>query len=396
MARLKPFLDDLPIPELVSPQTGSPDKKIAMAANSVKMKLHKDLPKTEVWSYRLDQGAVVRSGTGVTYLGPTIEIRRADKVRVAWKNKITAASANGGKLPYEVVKVPYTNGSLPVPQNEPGQIGALPDAGAPNTFDRMRAPLHDLQAALVTHLYGGRTQADSDGWPDNTAIPGQSAYFTYHNDQAATMLWYHDHANHITRLNVFAGLAGVWLIRDEEENSLGLPDCEFELPLVIQDRNLDLDASGNFTGALLHKTEVTDGPAEFFGPYTLVNGKIWPKAKVEPRLYRLRLLNGSNARTYRLMLLDALGNSQHTVIWQIGGDQGLAQNKIAFPADGLVLAPGERADLLMDLSGFASQKLYLWNSAEAPFSNTAPIAANRQLQHGVTSFACGSFCTHRH
>jgi FtsP/CotA-like multicopper oxidase with cupredoxin domain len=375
MANLNPFQDFLPIPDVVRPKGNNPNNRhLSIEAKVKDVHLHQDLPPTRVWSYQLEDGKVVKQGTGDTYLGPTIEVQRGDKVHVAWENDITDASLNDGKLPYEVVKVPYTDGTLPIPQNEPGKAGALPDAGATNTFDSMRAPLRNLKAALVTHLHGGRTQADSDGWADDTAIAEQTAYYTYHNDQAATMLWYHDHANHVTRLNVFAGLAGAWLIRDSEEGDLGLPDGDYELPLVIQDRNLDLDKD-KFTGALLHKTEVVKdknqdgGPAEFFGPYTLVNGKIWPKAEVEPRLYRLRVLNGSNARTYRLMLIGDQGISQDTLIWQIGCDQGLVENLLPFPSTGLVLMPGERVDLLVDFSCHPNQQLYLWNTAEAPFSN---------------------------
>jgi FtsP/CotA-like multicopper oxidase with cupredoxin domain len=194
-------------------------------------------------------------------------------------------------------------------------------------------------------MHGARVQADYDGWPDNTAVSGQAAHYHYPNDQHATMLWYHDHSAHVTRLNVFAGLAGTWLIRDTEEHGLHLPSGDHELPLVIQDRNLDLD-NGQFSGAMLHKTEVGDGPAEFFGPYTLVNGKIWPRTTVTPQLYRLRVLNGANARTFRLILLDDQGKSVNSVLWQIGTDQGLMQNKASVAADGLVLAPAERVDLL--------------------------------------------------
>jgi spore coat protein A len=368
MPNLNPFQDCLPIPDVVMPIGSNKNGHLTMKAKVKKIKLHKNLPATKVWSYHLAKGKIIKHGDGSSYLGPTIQVSRGDLVHVNWQNKIDSCDT----LPYEVIKVPFTEGDTPIPQNIPGKANALPDTGAMNTFDKMRAPLRELRSALVTHLHGGRSQADSDGWPDDTAISGQTEHYTYQNDQSATMLWYHDHANHITRLNVFAGLAGVWLIRDEEEESLNLPDGDFELPLVIQDRNLDLDNADNFTGALLHKTEVTEGPAEFFGPYTLVNGKIWPKASVEPRLYRFRVLNGSNARTYRLMLLDELGNSLDARIWQIGCDQGMTENKISFPTDGLVLMPGERVDLLVDFSEYSNQKLYLWNSAEAPFSN-API-----------------------
>jgi FtsP/CotA-like multicopper oxidase with cupredoxin domain len=359
MPTVNPFQDFLPIPDVVKPSGSGLKKQLTIKTEVKHVKLHKDLPKTKVWCYRREKGEIIKDGSGSTFLGPTIQVNRGDHVHVRWQNNIDASET----LPYEVVKVPYTEDATPVPQNSPGiDANALTE-----TEDKLRGDVHNLQAALVTHLHGGRTQADSDGWPDNTAIPGQSAGYTYQNDQNATMLWYHDHANHVTRLNVFAGLAGAWLIRDEEEASLALPDGDFELPLVIQDRNLDLDNNNNFTGGLLHKTEVTDGPGEFFGPYTLVNGKIWPKACIEPRLYRFRVLNGSNARTYRLVLLDDLGNILNNVIYQIGCDQGLMKNKVPVLDTGLILSPGERVDLLVDFSGFENRQLYFWNIAEAPF-----------------------------
>jgi FtsP/CotA-like multicopper oxidase with cupredoxin domain len=100
-----------------------------------------------------------------------------------------------------------------------------------------------------------------------------------------------------------------------------------------------------------------------------VNGKIWPKASVGPQLYRLRVLNGANARTFRLVLLDDQGNSVNRVLWQIGTDQGLMQQKTAVAEDGLVLAPAERVDLLVDFSGFRGRSVYLWNTADAPFGD---------------------------
>lgn len=363
MPRLKPFQDDLPIPDTVRSTDGIPGSDyLSIAATVKKVKLHSDLPPGRFWSYRLVKGEVLRKGSGSTYIGPTVEVSRGKVLTVGWKNETAATET----LPFEVIKVPNPDAAhtIPVPENEPGRDGALTDAQDP-----ARAKLRQLRAAIVTHLHGGRTQADSDGWPDDTCLSGQLSHYTYHNDQAATMLWYHDHAMHITRLNVYAGLAGAWLIRDKEEKSLKLPGGDYELPLIIQDRNLDTDASGTFTGALLHKTEVSDGPAEFFGPYTLINGKVWPRVKVEPRLYRLRVLNGSNARTYRLILLDENGQSQNSTVWQVGSDQGLMQAKVRLPDDGLILAPAERADLLVDFSAFKGKRVYLWNTADAPFGD---------------------------
>ncbi len=363
MLNLTPFKDKLPIPDTVSPVDGDGSTRyLDITARPKSVQLHSDLPaSTPVWSYECTKGQVVQAGSGNTFLGPSIQVRRAEEVTVNWKNEIPADSV----LPYEVIKVNSTD-SNPVPQNLPGRWDAIP-----LEQDTVRKQAHNLHAALVTHLHGGRTQADYDGWPDNTLLPGQETRYIYHNDQASTLLWYHDHSMHITRLNVYAGLAGAWLIRDDEEDALNLPHGEYELPLIIQDRNLDVDDAGNFTGALLHKVEVNggQGPAEFFGPYTLVNGKIWPHANVQATLYRLRVLNGSNARTYRLSFLDESGNNLNAGVWQIGTDQGLLRNKVTLPDSGLILMPGERADLLVDFSDFAGCQVYLWNTAEAPFGN---------------------------
>lgn len=362
LPRLEPFQDELPISETVRSVAGPVDRRLAITARVTPTRFHAALPMATTWSYRLVEGNVARPGSGETYLGPTIEVQRGEEITITWTNGI----ADDATIPFDVVKVPNTDATTtrPVPQNEPGQSGALSDEQ-----DMERMQLRGLRAALVTHLHGGRTQSYADGWPDDTIVSGQATRFTYGNDQAATMLWYHDHAMGVTRLNVFAGLAGAWLVRDAEEARLGLPDAAHEIPLIIQDRNLDVDDSGAFTGALVHKTEVDDGPMEFFGPYTLVNGKIWPKATVEARLYRLRVLNGSNARTYRLLLLDAQGRVINELISQIGCDQGLMEHATPLPPDGLLLAPAERVDLLVDLAGRAGEHLYLWNTADAPFAD---------------------------
>jgi spore coat protein A len=364
MPSLTPFQDEMPVPEVVRPIPAGPAAHhVSIAARPLKVQIHSGLPApTPVWCYRRTHGEVVRPGSGTTFLGPTIEVRRGETVTVEWRNEIDDAHL----LPFEVIKT-NADAAHPFTQNEPGRQNAIAE-----TDDQMRIKLRGLRATLVTHLHGSRVQADSDGWPDNTAVFGQATHYTYHNRQASTMLWYHDHCMHVTRANVFAGLAGAWLVRDDEEHSLHLPGGDHEIPLVIQDRNLDLDGSGNFSGAMLHKAEVNKGvgPAEFFGPYTLVNGVIWPKACVEPRLYRLRLLNGSNARTYRLSVVDELGAIVNgSALWQIGCDQGLLENKVRIPDTGLVLAPAERADVLVDFSAFPGKSVYVWNTAGAPFGD---------------------------
>jgi FtsP/CotA-like multicopper oxidase with cupredoxin domain len=95
----------------------------------------------------------------------------------------------------------------------------------------------------VIHLHGGHVPAASDGYPEATILPGEETTYGYPNAQPASTLWYHDHALGITRLNVYMGLAGFYLLRDAEEAALGLPGGEFEVPAVIQDREFSADGT---------------------------------------------------------------------------------------------------------------------------------------------------------
>lgn len=195
------------------------------------------------------------------------------------------------------------------------------------------------------------------------------------------MFWYHDHAMGATRFNNYAGLAGAWIVRDPIEAELGLPTDEcHELPLILQDRNLQTDDGtdgGDLTGALLHK--VQKGVRECFAPATVVSGKLWPRIKVSPRVYRLRLLNGSNARYFRLHFYGLASRSDAPpyeplapcCIQQIGTDGGLLDVAIPLADDALVLAPAERADVLIDF-GLAAERyrhVVVFNSAPAPNGN---------------------------
>ncbi len=281
-------------------------------------RLHSELPHTRLWTY------------GGSLPGPTIEVRKGQRFEAHWMNQIPTAST----LPVKVVQMPYDDSTTdPIPQNGPGSNGQPPMQGT-NT----------LPAYTVVHLHGGRTQADSDGWPDSVHGTGSIQTDVYDNDQRARMLWYHDHAMAVTRLNVYAGLAGFYVIRDDEEDALCLPSGNQEIPLMLMDRNLELDGAGHFTGEMLHKTETDTGPMEFFGPYTVINGTIWPHCAVTPRSYRLRWLNASNARTYRLVFCIDNGSGGWDVIAsdagfvkQIGGDAGLLEQAVDIPGGGLVL-----------------------------------------------------------
>ena len=229
--------------------------------------------------------------------GPTIEARRGEPLLVEWVNELPDKHF------------------LPIDHSLHGAGPEVPEV------------------RTIVHVHGGRVPPESDGYPENWYTPGKSVTSFYPNQQDATMLWYHDHAMGITRLNMFAGLFGLYLIRDEEEDALDLPKGQYEIPLILYDRSLRTD------GQLFYP--VSGDPAkpwvsEFFGEAILVNGTLFPFLDVEPRQYRFRLLNASNSRFYYLSL------SSKQPFWQIGSDQGLLSAPVAL--EHLTLAPGERAD----------------------------------------------------
>jgi len=337
---------------------------------NARQQFHPELPPTELWTYEGE------------YPGKVYVVRRGQKVRVKWINNLN------GTLPVTVVSCgnKALTPDFVSPQNEPGTR----DGDGPSQPDPRAQKLIPW---TVVHLHGGRTAADSDGWAENAFLSRDSMESSqqslYTNDQPATMLWYHDHGMAVTRLNVYAGLAGAWVIRDEIEDALNLPSGEYELPLVIQDKNLETD--GQFlSGRLLHKVEtdfekIKDSDrgytGEFFAPFTLVNGTIWPQHCVEPKPHRLRVLNGSNARTYELFLVKHDGTSANDLIRQIGSDGGLLPEAVPITRltfedgtpKGLILAPAERADLIIDFQKTPGETLTWYNVAASPFDNAIAI-----------------------
>jgi FtsP/CotA-like multicopper oxidase with cupredoxin domain len=240
------------------------------------------------------------------------------------------------------------------------------------------------QPRVSLHLHGGNTEPQSDGHPEDTFLPAASKTYHYHNDQEAANLWYHDHALGITRLNVMAGLAGFYLLRDDNDtgdgsNPIGLPSGSYEIPLVIQDRLFDENGNLAYPAGPLQIWS-----PEFFGDTAVVNGKAFPNLDVQRGLYRFRVINGSNARVYDLYL-----SNRHT-FFQIGGDGGLLDAPV--PLGHLVLAPGERADLLIDFSGHPpGSRILLKNNAPVPFPD-----GPRNMQRGglplqdIMQFTVGS------
>lgn len=243
---------------------------------------------------------------------------------------------------------------------------------------------------LVAHRHGGVASGDRyDGLPDAWSSPDRSGdgtpdfrgrlYSTpyqFSNAQEAGHLWFHDHALGVTRLNVNMGLVGNYLIRDANEDYLiernMLPASAYELPLAIQDHMFD--KSGNIYYPASDKKNNPSAPTvthlpEFFGDFILVNGVPWPKCQVEPRAYRLRLLNASDSRFYNLQFKRAHGAPM--AFHQVGTELGMMNSPVAMTQ--LLLAPGERADVVINFADAAMQTVTVLNSANGPFPDGDPV-----------------------
>ena len=324
---------------------------------------------TTVWGYALP-------GQESGYLGPTILAQSGNAVQVNWKNSL-----------------PQADHLLPVDSTV--HI-AMPE----------RFKLEDGYIPAVVHLHGGNNRSNSDGLPDQWKVQNNretgdlwhSAVNTYDNSQEAATLWYHDHALGITRLNVYAGLAGFYLLTDEVEQGLidpngntpaTLPGPEFDIPMVIQDKAFTPDGQlyypaykddllpgtkdmvGEGDGAVVPEAFYTangeDAPSvvpEFFGNIITVNGMAWPTLEVDSGMWRFRLLNGSDSRFYVLDFEDNDLDADPQV-FLVGTDGGLLPAAIAL-TESFVLEPGGRLDLVVDFSGLdPDTQVILKNSGPA-------------------------------
>jgi spore coat protein A len=320
--QLPPFVDPLPLPHAArfsSAAKGSP-RTSRIAMREVYAKVHRDLSPTRQWAY-VDANAPAANSA----LAPLIDVRANEPVRIQWLNELPRRHF------------------LPIDYSLHGCGHHVPEVRA------------------IVHVHGARVPPADDGYPTDWFVAGHSRTGTFPLEQDGATLWYHDHAMGINRLNIYAGLFGNFLIRDAAEDALHLPTGAFELPLLIYDRDFTADAQ------LFYPTSGDpDHPwvPEFNADAILINGKIRPFVKVEPRLYRLRLVNAANSRFFRLSIACPAQASHQTAplpLHQIGSDQGLLSAPVEMTA--LSLAPAERADVLIDLSACAGQYVHLRNGA---------------------------------
>lgn len=217
--------------------------------------------------------------------------------------------------------------------------------------------------------------------------------YSHDNSQPATSLWYHDHALGITRLNVYAGLSGFYMIRDDIDsgdldNTMGLPAGPYEVPLMVQDRMFKQNGElfypaypGDPTYDSYIKVMNAHPPSEqndsiptilseFYGDHFVVNGKIWPKLEVEPRHYRLRLLNACDSRFLVVQFrpttllndtfVESTVRNNPMTFMIVGADQGLSRRFRTKTT--LLIPPAGRFDIVVDFSKHVGERILLTNT----------------------------------
>lgn len=349
------------------------------------------------------------------YLSTDLTIHWADPVKQSANNHCIVGDENGGD---------FFTAPADLATNSAGVIGGQQQAVPPACESPATGPV-----ATVPHLHGAEDLSAYDGHPDAWFTPGAaitgpgfvSTTYNYPNQQEATTLWIHDHQLGNVRLNVFAGMAFFYFIRDNRDtglanNPITLPAGAFEQELIVQDRIFDTNGQLLFPDGSTSSDGTVNGlegaPAnanlhpfaipEFFGNVMTVNGKSWPFLEVQPRRYRFHVLDGSNARFLQMQLFqeakDSHGNFTGIAtlftdtnnppvgvpgpaIWQIGSDGGFLNNPTnvdmasaaGIPATGdpniphLFMAPAERSDVIVDFGGQAGKRFVLTNIAVAPY-----------------------------
>lgn len=413
------------------------------------------LPPTKVWGY-----GNYETKMGVTFPGRSIVVQRDVPIKCVWVNNLAAVL----KDPITGLPVVDANGNPQYDANNPlPHILPVDQTIMAGVKDVNNAPI-GAGVPIAVHHHGGDTAAEFDGGPDQWTTPlrkqvgpgitmasqldasGTALSYLYDNKQEASMHWYHDHGEGVTRTNAYAGLAGLYIVRDANEFALTnltgiaagtrakgkIPSGIYELPLVIQDRvfaadgsmsygadpatypiplpTVNPDGSVKFGGANLplpnpapngtppngqvltfdpnsavppdpltgangsyfvDRSNPTHYP-EMFGDVITVNGVAWPMYQVEPRQYRLRLLNGSDSRVYVL-------NFGGITFWQIGTELGFLNRPV--PMRTITIAPGERADIVIDFANVEARRrgrtrvrqLIVTNSGATPFPLGAPV-----------------------
>jgi spore coat protein A len=343
---LTPFKDALQIPAVLQPSRTTNNYRVPVAPElfypgplevyDIPMvefphQFHSELPPIPVWGY------------AGQYPGPTLETKVGVPIIVNWINQLTN---NGGQYPFWAsIDTNLFHGGH--------EAGVSPYA-----------------VRTVVHLHGAAVLPRYDGYPTNWFMAGESDEYFYGNidlNEDGQTLWYHDHAVGVTANNVYAGLAGFYLVRNDAfdaTNHIGCHPGPHEIPLVFQDRDFGVTTWTNMTTGEL-TTETNLYLAGFpWHQYPVVNGTITPFLQVEPRQYRFRILNGTGFRTLglRMAVTDSQGNLYPTndpsaplspTFTVVGNEDGYLQKAAAY-VQRIAMMPGERIDVVVDFSAYTN------------------------------------------
>jgi spore coat protein A len=344
--------------------------------------------KTRVWAYETKDSFTGKLLGPANWPAVTVEARRYEPTLMTYVNKLPSFNPlnpyGAGLVQGLVTGDPTIHWADPL--NSPGMNPCMDDPLGPGCDQPYTGPV-----PAVVHLHGAEASSFVDGGPDAWMTPGGktgSAYFSfykagpgtavyrYQNRQEPGTLWFHDHALGLTRTNVYGGLATFYFLRDPQNQPTNLPDGPYEIEMALQDRQFDTnsqlffpDGSGALCGSELPGDPCLNGAPgnptihpfwipEFIGDVAVVNGAPWPYLNVQPRRYRFRLLDGSNARFYNL----SFGAAK---VYVIGSDDNYLDDPVEVPT--VFMAPGERYDVIVDFAGLNGQTITVGNDAMVPF-----------------------------
>lgn len=362
-------------------------------------------PLTRVWGYIV--GSTCPTTPQDTYIGPVILNTRGTSTDITWVNNLgTTATTGVLAYKYSTDQTLHWADPLNLEMNMCNHMAMYPAFLSPCSLNYGEGIVGGAPIPAVVHLHGAEVPAELDGGPDawftsDGAYKGHGYYsfpgapvngslYKYPNVQEAAPIWFHDHTLGATRLNVYAGLAGVYLISDPK---LSLPPglapygldnggvFEPTVPVVIQDRMFDTngqlffqaDSAGGIIWAL--NPEHPYWSPEFVGDTIVVNGKAWPYLNVQAKRYRFLFLNGSNARTYEMSLINQATGAAGPPMYVIATDGGYLDAPVKLdPALGqkLIIQPGERYEVIIDFAGFGGSNLIIRNTGRTPFPKGAP------------------------
>lgn len=346
---LEKYVQPLPVPETLEPDEVRDGRDYyELSITEFTQKLHPDLPETTVW------------GIKGSHPGPTIAAERGRPVEL---------NVDNSGLPEEHLFEIDTRVDGTTPENHPGHDGPVPE---------VRSSIHP-HGLKISPKHDG--QADQWFAPDGTTGPRYSAdNQILPNDQARMTSTYHDHVLGVTRLNAYAGVFGLYTITSEAERTLQLPDGEYDIPLILQDKLFGDDGSLQYPGEF---------ESEFRGDTAVVNGAVWPYLEVEPRRYRFRMVNVANQRSFNLHL-DGESGVDTPTMYQIAPDHGFLESVVPIgpqgEMDGLPVLPFERAEVIVDFSNHAGETFTLTNDAEFPYTgeNSGPFFVDELMEIRVT------------